>query len=180
MTDLPLVEAFSLAPPTVDPIQFRALMSTFPSGVAVVTAMEPDGVPRGMTCSSVCSVTLDPPTLLVCARRLSPTLHAMLKMSVFTVNLLHARARATAELFASGAADRFDRVRWRADPAYGGPHLVEESHAVADCQITRTVEAGDHIVVFGEVFAIERRAPAEPLLYGLRAYASWYAGPEPS
>ncbi|MFD1539764.1 flavin reductase family protein [Nonomuraea guangzhouensis] len=185
MTDLPLVEAFPMAPvapmaATVDPDHFRSLMSTFPSGVAVVTTMGPDGRPRGMTCSSVCSVTLEPPTLLMCARRLSPTLHAMLKMAQFTVNLLHGRARATAELFASGAADRFERVRWRAAPGYGGPHLVEESHSVADCRVAGTVEMGDHVVVFGEVYGIERCAPAEPLLYGLRAYSSWYTGPEPS
>ncbi|MFF3671281.1 flavin reductase family protein [Microtetraspora malaysiensis] len=178
MTDLPLVEAFPVAPATVDPVRFRTLMSTFPSGVAVVTAMDPDGHPRGMTCSSVCSVALDPPTLLVCARRLSPTLRAMLRLSLFAVNLLHARARATAELFASGAVNRFDRVRWHADPSYGGPHLVDAAHAIADCQITRTVEAGDHVVVFGEVYEIEQCAPAVPLLYGLRAYSSWQQ-PEP-
>ncbi|MEU5864340.1 flavin reductase family protein [Nonomuraea sp. NPDC047529] len=179
MTDLPLVEALPMTP-TVDPDRFRSLMSTFPSGVAVVTVTDPDGRPRGMTCSSVCSVTLDPPTLLVCARSLSPTLHAMLKTEQFTVNLLHAHARDTAELFASGAADRFDRVRWSARPAYGGPHLVEESHSVADCRVARTVEAGDHIVVFGEVYGIEWCAPAVPLLYGLRAYSSWRPGTEPS
>ncbi len=176
MTDLPLVDA----PPTVAPDRFRALMSTFPTGVAVVTATRPDGRPQGMTCSSLCSVAVDPPTLLVCARRVSPSLQAMLLRSLFAVNLLHARARATAELFASGAADRFDRVRWEAAPPYGGPHLVDAAHTVADCRISRIVEVGDHVVVFGEVYRTERRGPADPLLYGLRAYASWSPGAEAS
>src|SRR5439155_979792 len=53
---------------TAVPDRFRAMMSAFPTGVAVVTTTDADGRPHGMTCSSVCSVTLEPPTLLVCLR----------------------------------------------------------------------------------------------------------------
>ncbi|MFI6509072.1 flavin reductase family protein [Streptosporangium sp. NPDC050855] len=172
-----------IAPPTatpaVEPALFRSLMSAFPSGVAILTTVEPGGRPWGMTCSSMCSVALDPPTLLVCVRRKSPTLEAMLKLSTFTVNLLHDHARYAAELFASGAADRFERVRWRAEPSFGGPHLVDEAHAFADCRVTRTVEVSDHTVVFGEVFRVEQRTRAVPLLYGLRQYSSWSPAPRP-
>ncbi|MEU0486406.1 flavin reductase family protein [Streptosporangium sp. NPDC006013] len=177
--DIPFAPSFEppSAPPAVDPTRFRSLMSAFPSGVAIVTTAEPGGRPWGMTCSSVCSVALDPPTLLVCVRRPSPTLKAMLKLSTFTVNLLHDRARYAAELFASGTPDRFERVRWRTEPSFGGPHLVDEAHAFADCRVTRTVEVGDHTVVFGQVFRVEQRARAVPLLYGLREYSSWSPAP---
>jgi flavin reductase (DIM6/NTAB) family NADH-FMN oxidoreductase RutF len=159
----------------VVPAQFRSLMSTFPSGVAIVTTSDLDGQPRGMTCSSVCSVAVEPPTLLVCLREGSPTLAAMMRQSTFAVNLLHSRARATADLFASGAPDRFDLVRWSAGPETGGPHLVDDAHAIADCRISRTVATGDHTVVFGEVFQVEHLVSADssPLLYGLRKYSSW-------
>ncbi|HYQ62598.1 flavin reductase family protein [Actinophytocola sp.] len=161
----------------VEPAQFRALMSTFPTGVAVVTTTEPEGRPWGMTCSTVCSVSVDPPTLLVCLREESPTLQAMLKLSTFAVNLLHEGARDTAQLFASGAPDRFERIRWRNEPSFGGPHLVDMAHAVADCQIVRTVCVGDHIVVFGEVLGLARHDEVtSPLLYGFRQYSSWSAG----
>ncbi|MFI6453192.1 flavin reductase family protein [Streptosporangium amethystogenes] len=176
--DIPFEPSFEPASaPAVDPARFRSLMSAFPSGVAIVTTAEPGGRPWGMTCSSVCSVALDPPTLLVCVRRLSPTLKAMLRLSTFTVNLLHDRARYAAELFASGTPDRFERVRWRAEPSFGGPHLVDEAHAFADCRVTRAVEVGDHTVVFGQVFRVEQRARAVPLLYGLREYSSWSPAP---
>ncbi|WP_211277658.1 flavin reductase family protein [Couchioplanes caeruleus] len=150
-------------------------MSTFPSGVAVVTTSDLDGQPWGMTCSSVCSVTLEPPTLLLCLRRGSPTLTAMLRRSTLAVNLLHTRGRATADLFASGNPHRFDLVRWSADPEAGGPHLVDDAHAIADCRISRTVSAHDHIVVFGEVLRVQHPVVADPspLLYGLRQYSSW-------
>lgn len=159
----------------VAPAQFRSLMSTFPSGVAIVTTSDLDGQPWGMTCSSVCSVAVEPATLLVCLREGSPTLAAMLRRSTFAVNLLHARARAAADLFASGTPHRFDLVRWSADPESAGPHLADDAHAIADCRISRTVSAGDHTVVFGEVFRVEHPVSADrtPLLYGLQKYSSW-------
>lgn len=159
----------------VAPAQFRSLMSTFPSGVAIVTTSDLDGRPWGMTCSSVCSVAVEPATLLVCLRDGSPTLAAMLRRHTFAVNLLHARGRPTADLFASGRPDRFDLVDWSADPKAAGPHLVEDAHAIADCRINRTVSAGDHTVVFGEVFRVEHLVADDrsPLLYGLRKYSTW-------
>lgn len=159
--------------PVIDGAQFRSLMSSFPTGVAVVTTTEPGGRPWGMTCSTVCSVAIDPPTLLVCLRENSPTLQAMLTVSMFAVNLLHEEGRDTAQLFASGAPDRFDQVRWRNEPSYGGPHLTDVAHAVADCRIVRTVRVGDHVVVFGEVLDLVQEAAANPLLYGFRRYSSW-------
>ena len=66
-------------------------------------------------------------------------------------------------------------MRWSADPAAGGPHLVDDAHAIADCRITGTVSACDHTVVFGEVFRVEHLTGDDrsPLLYGLRQYSSW-------
>jgi flavin reductase (DIM6/NTAB) family NADH-FMN oxidoreductase RutF len=169
-----LVEA-----PSIGPVEFRSLMSRFPTGVAIITTIESDGRPWGMTCSSVCSVSVVPPVLLISLRQGSPTLAAMLRLSTFAVNLLHDRARPAAELFASGNANRFGRVRWRGAPAFGGPHLVDDAHTVADCQIVRTVAVGDHTVVFGEVFRVDMAAPEQsnPLLYGMRQYSSWTSGP---
>jgi flavin reductase (NADH) len=151
---------------------FRSLMATFPTGVCVVTGLGLDGQPRGMTCSSVCSVALRPPTLLVCLRTASPTLAAVLGAGRFAVNLLHERAQSTAELFASGEPDRFQRVRWHA--ASGGvPHLVDDAHAVADCVVAAAHPVGDHTVVYGEVLNVARQPRPRPLLYGLRRYAAW-------
>lgn len=162
---------------TVSSEEFRRLMAGFPSGVAVVTAMDSSGRPAGMTCSSLCSVSLDPPTLLVCLRCGSPTLESALRSSAFTVNLMHVGARATAELFASGAVDRFARVRWRPGPQSGGPHLPDDAHAIADCRIDQLALVGDHVVVFGAVYRIVLCSshPPQPLLYGLRRYAEWPA-----
>lgn len=101
-----------------------------------MTAVGGDGKPYGMTCSSLCSVALTPPTLLVCLRGGSPTLDAVLVRAAFTVNLLHDRARPAADLFASGKPDRFGQIAWRHDDAAGGPHLIEHAHVIADCDVS--------------------------------------------
>ncbi|MEU9649680.1 flavin reductase family protein [Streptomyces sp. NPDC048110] len=153
-------------------IDMRALMTGFPTGVCIVTSLD-DGVPWGMTCTSLCSVALDPPTLLVCLRRGSPTLDAVLASGAFAINLLHDEARSSAELFASGAADRFDRIAWRADDGACGPHLVLSAHTVADCEVSESSQVGDHVVIMGRVRRVSILQSQQPLLYGLRRYATW-------
>jgi flavin reductase (DIM6/NTAB) family NADH-FMN oxidoreductase RutF len=172
MTQSPL-RAF----PWVPAADFRTLMSAFPTGVAVITTEDDDGGPWGMTCSSVCSVSLNPPTLLVCLRRESPTLDAVLRRYTFAVNFLHHRARNAAELFASGDPERFTKLRWQSGASRAGPHLVDDAHTVADCRVSQTDLVGDHVVVYGEVFSITQGHHREPpLMYGLRQYRSWPAG----
>jgi flavin reductase (DIM6/NTAB) family NADH-FMN oxidoreductase RutF len=159
--------------PAGPPADLRTLMAAFPTGVSVVTATGRDGTSRGMTCTSLCSVSLDPPVLLVCLRRGSPTLQAVVESGLFAVNLLHAQARPTAELFASGAPDRFERVVWQAGEGAAGPHLTHSSHTVADCLVIGAQAVGDHTVVLGKVDVVTPVRNRRPLLYGLRHYVSW-------
>ena len=167
MTESPTRDSTATGP------RFRSMMSRFPSGVAIVAANGRGGEPWGMTCSSVCSVSLEPPTLLVCLRMGSPTLRAVLDSGCFSVNLLHERAQAAAELFASGNPNRFDLVRWERPATASGPHLVADAHTIADCRLDGSRQVGDHVVVFGEVSEISELPGHRPLLYGLREYHSW-------
>ncbi|MFD5655098.1 MULTISPECIES: flavin reductase family protein [unclassified Streptomyces] len=152
---------------------FRVMMGSFPTGVAVIAAEDLDGTPRGMTCSSVCSVALDPPTLLVCLREGSPTLQAVLDSGEFTVNLLHEDARGLAELFASGDSERFRKTHWERTAEAAGPHLPRHAHTIADCAVALTQRMGDHTTVYGRVRRIRRPSGRPPLLYGLRQFAAW-------
>ena len=63
-------------------------MSAFPTGVAIVTTLEPDGTPRGLTTNAVSSVSAEPPILLVCVDRDSRTLPALLHTKRFVVNFM--------------------------------------------------------------------------------------------
>jgi flavin reductase (DIM6/NTAB) family NADH-FMN oxidoreductase RutF len=152
-------------------VDLRPFMARFPSGVAIVTAMA-DQEPRGMTCNSLSSVSLAPPVVLICLRHGSPTLEAVVSAGWFSVNLLHGESRSTASLFASGAVDRFDRVSWRPSPS-GGVHLFADAFAVADCRVLEHKPIGDHMVVFGEVHAVDSLSEQPALLYGHHRYEVW-------
>jgi len=155
---------------------FRDMMASFPTGVSVITAYA-DGAPAGMTCSALCSVSADPPMLLICLRAGSPTLSAVVGSGAFAVNLLHHRARSVAGLFASGDPDRFHRVSWRRGLHAGSPRLDEAAHTVSECSVERADVAGDHVVVLGMVRSVERVSDEQPLLYGFRSYGHWVGVP---
>jgi flavin reductase (DIM6/NTAB) family NADH-FMN oxidoreductase RutF len=156
-----------------EPPDIRPMMAAFPTGVGVITALAEDGHPWGMTCTSMCSVTLDPPSLLVSLRSASPTLRAITTTGSFALNLLHDAARPVAELFASGAPDRFEQISWHMDPDSGGPHLPEAAHTIADGIVISTTSVGDHTLVIGEVEAVTYVAEPRPLIYGLRRFGAW-------
>ena len=162
----------SIDPPRqISAAEYRNLMSTFPTGVTVVTTADKFGNPRGMTCSSLASVTLSPPTLLICLRLGSLTLDAIRDREAFAVNFLSARGRSAAELFAAAVPDRFARVHWRWT-WLELPWLIDDAFALAECQMTSSVDVGDHAVVLGQVRSI-MQTPDSPLLYGLRHFSSW-------
>ncbi|WP_241518805.1 flavin reductase family protein [Streptomyces sp. CB03238] len=158
----------------MDADDYRSLMSSFPTGVAVVTSTDGDMSPRGATCSSLSSVTLDPPTLLVCLTSHSSTLDAIRRRDWFAVNLLNARARRTAEIFSSPVADRFAEVRWRPTRGQGLPWLERDALAVAECAVAGLFTVGDHTVAVGRVAGVEV-LPDVPLLYGMRRFSAWSA-----
>lgn len=154
----------------------RPFMAGFPTGVSIVTTVDTEKRPHGMTCTSLCSASLNPPTVLVCLRANSPTLRALTVSGVFSINVLGQHAESTAALFASGDPERFDRVCWRWAADGGGPHLLRAARAIADCRVGGTRSSGDHAVVFGEVAMITAISEAAPLLYGLRRFAVWPHG----
>jgi len=163
----------------VSATDYRELMSTFPTGVAVVTTADPERGPSGMTCTSLTSVTVSPPTLLVCLRAGSATASAVRRRGSFEVNLLHTRGRRAAAVFAGAVPDRFEQVPWRWSPTEL-PWLVRDAFALADCRVGGCADVGDHTVVLGEVVSVVTRRDL-PLLYGLRRFADWdpAAVPEP-
>jgi flavin reductase (DIM6/NTAB) family NADH-FMN oxidoreductase RutF len=152
------------------PDAFRGFMSVYFTGVAVVTSIDTDGHPRGLTCNSLTSVALSPPTLLVCLALGTGTLAAVQAKSGFVVNILHDGGRPTAELFASPERNRFERIAWRRSAQLGLPWLSDDTCAMAECAVTDVKPVGDHAVVFGHVLSVEHGG-GSPLLYGRRRYS---------
>jgi flavin reductase (DIM6/NTAB) family NADH-FMN oxidoreductase RutF len=152
--------------------EFFAIMSAFPTGVAIVTTLEPDGTPRGLTTNAVTSVSADPPILLVSVYRGSRTLPALLHTKRFVVNFMRDDCAELCGLFASKADDKFSRVAWT--PGEGGvPILHEGAVAHAECSTLEELEVGDHVVVTGLVEAGSPPDQADvPIVYFRREYSS--------
>jgi flavin reductase (DIM6/NTAB) family NADH-FMN oxidoreductase RutF len=163
---------------TVERSDFFAIMSAFPTGVAIVTTLEPDGTPRGLTTNAVTSVSAEPPILLVCVDRNSRTLPALQHSKRFVVNFMRDDCAELCALFASKADDKFAQVAWT--PGLGGvPVLHEGAVAHAECSTLEELEIGDHVVVTG---LVEAGAPPDPdqvpIVYFRRSYASAPGAPE--
>ncbi|MEV6328815.1 flavin reductase family protein [Streptomyces sp. NPDC051909] len=157
----------------VSPQQFREIFGTFPTAIAVITAVDEDGEPRGLTCNAVCAVSASPPLLLIGVDKKSQTLPALLSSGAFVVNFLAASGAETSQVFAGKGQDKFAGVGWEPSAvAAGAPILTEVALAVAECRTEQTIEAGDHWLFIGRVDGgtVFHR---EPLLYCQGAYSSW-------
>jgi flavin reductase (DIM6/NTAB) family NADH-FMN oxidoreductase RutF len=159
---------------------FRHVMAALVAGVAVVTTIDADGTPRGLTTTAVTSVSLEPPLLLICVGRESRTLPAIRHSRRFAVNIIDAGSAAVAQHFASKVADKFADAVWRPG-ASGCPLLHEHSVAWAECGTERELEAGDHVVVIGRVdHGWSTGHEKVPLTYLRRRYGAWAALPNGS
>lgn len=155
----------------VEPEQFRQLLGRFATGVTVLTARTPGGggEPIGMTASSVASVSLQPPLVLVSVDR-THDMHAALEAAThFILNVLAADQEALSRRFAATETDRFAGVGYRTSKH--GIAVLDGVVAHIECEKQNAVRAGDHTVFVGLVVGggvTERR----PLLY----YRGGYAG----
>ena len=155
----------------IDPQRFREVMSSFPSGVVVLTAFGEDGRPRGLTVSAFCAVSLDPPLALVCIDKTSNTLPAVQHTGGFTANILAAGRERLARRMATKLSDKFDGLGWdRPESKVGGPILSGDTAAYAVCALRDTIEAGDHWVLVGLVTAGEQHEGVAPMVFARRAY----------
>ncbi len=146
-------------------------MARLGAAVSVITTDGPAGA-AGFTASAVCSVTDDPPTLLVCMNRGSD-LNTLFKANgVLCVNVLTGAQEALSPLFA-GMVDspmeaRFAAAAW--SRLQTGSPVLHGAVASFDCRITQVTEVGTHSVLFCEVAALQAGPVHEGLIYFGRAY----------
>jgi flavin reductase (DIM6/NTAB) family NADH-FMN oxidoreductase RutF len=158
----------------IDEDQFLSALSNFPAGVAVVTALDRDERPVGLTISAFCSVSRTPPLILICVDKGSSTLPAIRHSEKFTVNFLSEGREVVAKNFATKDPDKFADQTWRPSAGLpgGGPILHEDTVAYLVCTVHKEVEAGDHWVFIGEVIEAGVEEEARSLLYHRRNFSS--------
>jgi flavin reductase (DIM6/NTAB) family NADH-FMN oxidoreductase RutF len=134
----------------------------------VVTASDQDGAPVGLTATSVCSVSLDPPLVLVCIGTGSRTHDAIEASGRYAINVLGARDRPISERFAGSHPDKFDGLSW--ESGRRGLPLLSDAIATCECEVEQAVPAGDHTIFIARVLAATAsdHTGSRPLL--------WYRG----
>lgn len=146
------------------PAQFRSAMRRLAASVAVVVANSDDG-PIGIAATSVTSMTVDPPAVLVCVNR-SASLHAHLEPTAkLSLNLLSRSQQDVSAAFGGGLpqAERFRTGHW-ALGASGLPAL-EGAQANLNCVIDAMLPYGTHSIVIARVLGVTLSGDVDPLIY---------------
>lgn len=160
-----------LTNPTIARTEFREAMSRFAAAVHLVTTDGPAGR-RGVTVTSVCAVSDDPATLLVCLNVSSAANVRFEENGVFAVNVLPDRLEPIARAFSGeGRLDldeRFATGRWHV--LQTGAPVLEGALASFDCRLVDTRIVATHRVMIGEVAAIRSGEANRSLVYRGRRY----------
>lgn len=158
-------------PMSFSDLDFRAALGTFATGVTIVTSVDSQGAPVGVTINSFTSVSLAPPLVLFCLGRAAQTFAIFSACSGFAVNVLAERQEALSSRFAQpDAAARWDGIPYDRSPL--GHPLLRDCLATLDCRLETVHEGGDHIILVGRVETLAVAAEDRPLLYYRGRYAT--------
>jgi len=146
-----------------DPRTLRDALGCFATGVTVVTCLDQQGNPAGITVNSFTSVSLDPPLLLVCLHKLAASAATLIGASHFAINVLQTGQQPASMTFSTRVDDRFGETPWSCGEA--GAPILEESLGVFECERFAVYDGGDHHILVGQVVKASFDAGLDPLLY---------------
>jgi flavin reductase (DIM6/NTAB) family NADH-FMN oxidoreductase RutF len=157
----------------IDADTFRSVLGRFASGVTIVTARGPRGADddHGMTVSAFCSVSLDPPLILICVDQAASMYAVLREQPEFGVSILSAEHEASSRRFAdTDESERFDGLAY--ERGENGTVLLAGALAHLECRVVQHVDAGDHTIFVASVERADARTAAgRPLLYYRGGYA---------
>lgn len=151
--------------PLVAPQDFRRAMSSFATGVNVITVHDTDGQPHGMTATAFCSVSGDLALLLVCVNRDSRTRERIATSGRFGVSMLSGGSAQISDHCARPGADKRLPREWLVDEGAAGAPVLASAIAHADCSVHEQQDVGTHTVFIGRVEQLYFGPDTEPLVY---------------
>ncbi|HEX2545845.1 MAG TPA: flavin reductase [Ramlibacter sp.] len=141
----------------------RQVLGAFVTGVTVITTVDAQGKPHGLTANSFTSVSLDPPLILWSQSLAAPSHPVFRAAERFVVNILADDQVEVSNRFARSSPDKFAGCEWT--PGLGGVPLIAGCAAYLECRRMDTFPGGDHAVFLGQVERIERSG-RQPLVFG--------------
>jgi flavin reductase (DIM6/NTAB) family NADH-FMN oxidoreductase RutF len=152
---------------------FRDTIGRFPTGVAVVTSIGPDG-PAGMTTNAVTSLSLDPLLLIVCFETHSRTLEVVRASRRFAINVLRAEDEELAAVFASKRVgpEKFEALTQHRWSEQHGVPVLDRALAWVACELQELLRRGDHEIGIGAVVGTGTAADGGPLVFHRGGYTT--------
>jgi flavin reductase (DIM6/NTAB) family NADH-FMN oxidoreductase RutF len=141
----------------------RDALGCFATGVTVVTCVDDEGQPFGLTVNSFNSVSLEPPLLLVCIAKRARCAPALAKAPHFAVNVLQTGQQPASIRFSTRDEDRFGTTPWSTGET--GAPLLMDSLCVFECERHAVYDGGDHDLLLGHVVRASFNPNLDPLLY---------------
>ena len=155
----------------IDGATFRRVLGHYPTGVCVVTAIEPEGTPAAMVVGSFTSVSLDPPLVAFFPDRGSTSWPRIARAGRFCVNVLGSHQQDLCRRFAAKGDDKFQGFDYRLST--NGSPIFEDVVAWIDCTLDAVHEAGDHFIVLGHVRELDIVRADQPLLFFRGRYGNF-------
>ncbi|HEY0123587.1 MAG TPA: flavin reductase [Rhizobium sp.] len=152
-------------------IGFRNAMSRLAAAVNIVTTDGPGGR-TGFAATAVCSVSDNPPSLVVCINRSSSAYRPVIENRVLCVNVTGDTHQPVCQLFGgkTPAKERFAQGAWTTMET--GAPVLENALEAFDCRISEIHSSGSHDLLVCEVLALKPRSEGRGLIYFERAYHS--------
>lgn len=159
----PLPSSAVAQPPIFTPHDFRKALGQFATGVTIVTALDAQGQPVGVTVSSFNSVSLHPPLVLWSMANSAASLPVFMACTHYAVHVLGAEQKELAMRFATKGIDRWAGVAHQS--GHSGVPLLDGAVATFECFNRSRYQEGDHVIFVGEVERCGYRVDAAPLIY---------------
>jgi 3-hydroxy-9,10-secoandrosta-1,3,5(10)-triene-9,17-dione monooxygenase reductase component len=155
----------------IDGALYRQVMGHFLTGVTVISAIDPgSGEPVGLAASSFTSVSMDPALVLFCAATTSSTWPKIEAAGAYCVNVLASDQERISRQFSS-KGDKYAEVSWHVGDS--GSPVFDDALAWIDCRIHAVHQAGDHVIVVGEVLSLGSCDAEGPLAYYRGGYGAF-------
>jgi len=146
---------------------FKAALANFASGVTVVTTKDSAGRLHGITVSAFCSVSLDPPMVLICIEKTTGSHYAFGESGAFVVNVLGEHQSNVSEHFATTIDEKFGRIEHTLNE--DGVPVLTGAIATLRCKLRHSLDGGDHSIFVGFVEDVIVTG-GQPLIYFNRDY----------